>query len=125
MRTGSPRNAIFKGQNEKEYAAFKISDSLPFLTMDSTSSAREIIDACRYGEAERILTLPAKVGVFMQAAAPNLMAEVMAVVNETLPDPGGIGERRAMGKDSETNLSHSVLTTLTDEAAERNNEMLS
>ena len=123
MRTGSPRNAIFKGQNEKEYAAFKISDSLPLLTMGSTESAREIIEACRYGEAERILTVPAKIGVALQGVAPNLMAETMAVVNRMLPAPGGIGERRAAGKDSESELSESVLTTLTDQAAERNNEI--
>src|SRR5919201_401355 len=29
MRTGSPPNAYFKGQNEKEYAWFAISDALP------------------------------------------------------------------------------------------------
>ena len=124
MRTGSPRNALFKGQHEKEYAAFKISDSLPLFTMGSAESAREIIEACRYGEAERILSLPAKVGATLQGVAPSLMAETMAVVNRLLPAPGGIGERRAAGKDSETEVSESVLTTLTDQAAVRNNEIL-
>ena len=124
MRTGSPRNAIFKGQNEKEYAAFKVSDSIPFLTMGSTEAAREIIEACRYGEAERVITLPAKIGVALQGLVPNLVAETMAIVNGLLPDPGGIGEKRALGKDSETALSESVLTTLTDQAAERNNEII-
>ncbi|MFD2933424.1 SDR family NAD(P)-dependent oxidoreductase [Spirosoma flavum] len=124
MRTGSPRNALFKGQNEKEYAAFKISDSLPFLTMGSTEAAREIVDACRYGEAERIITLPAKVAIGLQGLAPNMMAETMAVVSRMLPAPGGIGEQRATGNDSETSLSDSALTTLTDKAAERNNEAL-
>lgn len=125
IRTGSPRNATFKGQNEKEYAVFKIGDSMPFLTIDSTDCAREIIDACRNGEAERIITLPAKVGAAIQGSAPNLISELMTVLNGTLPDPGGIGERHAFGKDSESSLSESVLTTLTDEAAERNNETLS
>lgn len=122
IRTGSPRNAIFKGQNEKEYAVFKIGDSLPFFTIDSSECAREIIDACRYGEAERIITLPAKLGAALQGVAPNLISELMAVANETLPASGGIGEQRAQGKDSESTLSQSVLTTLTDQAAERNNE---
>jgi len=124
IRTGSPRNATFKGQNEKEYAVFKIGDSLPFLTIDSTDCAREIIDACRNGEAERIITLPAKLGAAIQGSAPNLMSELMTVLNGTLPAPGGIGEHHALGKDSESSLSESVLTTLTDEAAERNNETL-
>ncbi|AKD56462.1 SDR family NAD(P)-dependent oxidoreductase [Spirosoma radiotolerans] len=124
MRTGSPRNAIFKGQHEKEYAAFKVSDSIPFLTMGSREAAREIIEACRYGEAERVISLPAKIGVALQGLAPNLVAETMAIVNSILPDPGGIGEKRALGKDSETALSESVLTTLTDQAADRNNEVV-
>ena len=124
MRTGSPRNALFKGQNEKEYAAFKISDSIPLLTINSENAARQIIEACRNGQAERLLSLPAKVGAAIQGVAPNLLAEVTAIVARLLPEPGGIGSERALGKDSKSALSESVLTTLTDEAAERNNENL-
>lgn len=123
IRTGSPRNAFYKGQNEKEYTVFKIGDSLPFFTIDSTECARQIIDACRYGEAERVISLPAKVGAALQGVAPNVVAELSALVNTQLPAPGGIGEQRAYGFESETPLSQSVLTTLTDEAAEQNNEI--
>ncbi|QJW90779.1 SDR family oxidoreductase [Spirosoma taeanense] len=123
IRTGSPRNAIYKGQNEKEYAVFKIGDSLPFVTIDSGECAREVIDACRYGEAERIITLTAKIGAALEGLAPNLIGETMGVLNTFLPDPGGIGEQRALGKDSETPLSQSFLTNLTNEAAEQNNEI--
>ena len=122
IRTGSPRNAIFKGQNEKEYAWFKIGDSLPLFTIASDDCAREIIDACRYGEAERIITFPAKFGAALQNIAPNLMGELMGVVNQTLPDPGGIGAQRAYGRDSETALSESFVAQLTDDAAEQNNQ---
>ncbi len=122
IRTGSPRNAIFKGQNEKEYAWFKIGDSLPLFTIASGDCAREIIDACRYGEAERIITLPAKAGAALQNVAPNLMGELMAVVNQALPAPGGIGAQRAFGRNSETALSRSFLAELSDRAAEQNNE---
>lgn len=124
MRTGSPRNALFKGQNEKEYAAFKISDSIPLLTMSSENAARQVVEACRHGQVERLLSLPAKVGVAIQGVAPNLLAEVVSIVARMLPAPGGIGEARRMGKDRESALSESVLTTLTDKAAERNNENL-
>lgn len=122
IRTGSPRNAIFKGQNEKEYAWFKIGDSLPLFTIASADCARQVIDACRSGQAERIISLPAKLGAALQNIAPNLMGELMGLVNLTLPAPGGIGEQRAYGKDSETALSGSFLAALTNEAAERNNE---
>lgn len=122
IRTGSPRNAIFKGQNEKEYAWFKIGDSLPLFTIASNDCAREIIDACRHGEAERIITFPAKFGAALQNIAPNLMGELMGVVNQMLPDPGGIGAQRAHGRDSESALSESFVAQLTDDAAEQNNE---
>ena len=107
MRTGSPRNALFKGQHKKEYAAFKISDSIPFLTINSAEAARQIIDACRNGQAERVITLPAKVGVTLQGVAPNLLAEIVGVVARLLPAPGGIGTQRRMGKDSKSGLSES------------------
>lgn len=122
IRTGSPRNAIFKGQNEKEYTVFKIGDSLPFFTISSTDCARQIIDACRYGEAERIISLPAQLGALLEGASPSLIGETMAVVNRWLPAPGGIGEQRALGRDSETALSRSFVAHLTNEAAEQNNE---
>ena len=124
MRTGSPRNATFKGQNEKEYAAFKISDSLPLLTLNAAEAARQIVDACRYGQAERVLSLPAKLGASVQGLAPNLLAELTTIVANLLPKAGGIGKQRAFGRDSKSTLSESALTTLTDEAAGRNNERL-
>ncbi|MDB5242433.1 MAG: ketoacyl reductase, partial [Spirosoma sp.] len=56
--------------------------------------------------------------------APNLMGELMAVVNASLPAPGGIGEKHALGKDSETALSQSFLAESTNRAAEHNNEII-
>ncbi|GAB3880869.1 SDR family NAD(P)-dependent oxidoreductase [Spirosoma agri] len=123
IRTGSPRNAIFKGQNEKEYSVFKISDSIPFFTIASDDCAREIVDACRTGEAERIITLPAKIGSAIHGFAPGFITDTLGWANEFLPEPGGIGEQRTFGKDSETPLSESILTRLTDKAAVANNEM--
>jgi len=58
MRTGSPRNADFKGQNEAEYAWFKISGSLPLLTISAEKAARDILHACQRGDAQAILSLP-------------------------------------------------------------------
>lgn len=123
IRTGSPRNAIFKGQNEKEYTVFKISDSIPFFTIAADDCAREIIEACRLGEAERVITLPAKIATALHGLSPGLVTDTLALFNTLLPAPGGIGEQRTVGKASETRLSESILTRLTDEAAVENNEM--
>src|SRR5262249_19813159 len=57
MRTGSPRNAFFKGNNEAEYAWFSISDALPLVSMSAKRAARQIVNACVRGDAEVVLSL--------------------------------------------------------------------
>jgi short-subunit dehydrogenase len=123
MRTGSPRNATFKGQHRKEYAWFSIGDSLPIATMDAETAARQTIDACRHGDGEVILRGPLNIGVTLQSLFPSLTRETLALVNRLLPEMGGIGKGSAYGYESVSAWSPSVLTTLTDEAARRNNEM--
>lgn len=123
MRTGSPRNATFKGQHRAEHAWFSISDALPIVSMDATRAARQILRACRRGDAEAVLSLPAKVATVVHALAPGLTADVLGLVNRLLPGPGGIGTGRAQGAESESPLSPSVLTALGDRAAVRNNEV--
>ncbi len=124
MRTGSPRNATFKGQHRAEYAWFSISDSLPVSTMRAERAARQIIAATKRGDAEVILSVQAVAAVKFHQLFPELSADLLALVNRLLPAAGGgIGKRRAKGKDSESKLSPSWLTGLSDEAARRNNEM--
>lgn len=122
IRTGSPQNAFFKGQAEKEYAWFKIADALPLLTVSAETCARAVLDACRKGQAELIVSVPAKVATLFYGLFPALTADLLVLANGLLPGPG-IDEQRTLGKDSETPLSQSVLATLTDEAAHRNNEI--
>ncbi len=124
MRTGSPRNATFKGQHRAEYAWFSISDSLPLLSISAENAARQIVRACQQGTAQIVLSVPAKMAVFLHELFPNLTAEAMALVSRILPAPGGIGTGEARGKDSESALSSSWLTSLSQEAAERNNQVV-
>ncbi|HEX8351823.1 MAG TPA: SDR family NAD(P)-dependent oxidoreductase [Pyrinomonadaceae bacterium] len=123
MRTGSPRNATFKGQHRAEYAWFAISDSLPVSSINAERAASQIIDACRRGRAELVITTQAQAAVKFRALFPEATADLLGVVNRLLPGPGGIGRRRAKGKESESALAPSVLTTLTEWAARRNNEV--
>jgi short-subunit dehydrogenase len=123
MRTGSPRNALFKGQHRAEFTWFSIGSGMPLLTMSAKSAARKIITACRYGRAKVTLSLPAKLAVAMNAIAPELTAEVSALVARALPEPGGVGRASIEGKHSTSALAPSVLTSLSDRAAERNNEI--
>jgi NAD(P)-dependent dehydrogenase (short-subunit alcohol dehydrogenase family) len=124
MRTGSPPHALFKGKNRAEYAWFSISDSLPFITLSAEKAAEQILDACRRGEAEAILTWPAQLAVRLNALFPDMVADILTVVNRLLlPGPGGIGTAQVEGKDSQSPASPSVLTALGDKAAQRNNEV--
>jgi short-subunit dehydrogenase len=123
MRTGSPRNAIFKGQNKKEYAWFSISDSLPLLAMDSERAARKIVDACIHGDSEVILTPQARLAAAFHGMFPGLTSDILGLVNRMLPSPGGIGERHAFGRESFSAVSPSPVTALTEQAARKNNEV--
>lgn len=123
MRTGSPRNADFKGQNDREYAWFSISDSLPFLSMDADRAAQRILNAAGHGEVEVTLTLPARVASVVDTLFPELTGSLFAAANRLLPGPGGIGTRVAKGKESTSAASPSLWTTMGDRAAARNNEV--
>jgi NAD(P)-dependent dehydrogenase (short-subunit alcohol dehydrogenase family) len=126
MRTGSPRNAHFKGKHESEYAWFSISDSLPLLTISAEQAARETLDACRRGDAEVTLSLPAKLAVKLQALFPNLVANLTSLANRLLPGPGDKPDRMQAkpGRESTSAFAPSVLTAPTEEAAAQNNELV-
>jgi NAD(P)-dependent dehydrogenase (short-subunit alcohol dehydrogenase family) len=125
MRTGSPMNATMKGQHEREFAWFAIGDSLPFLSMDSTRAARQIIDACRHGRAELILTVPARIAVALYGLMPSAFVEAAALANRFLPQATGPeGDRPRAGRDSTSPAAPSLLTRMSDKAAERNNEVV-
>jgi short-subunit dehydrogenase len=123
MRTGSPRNAFFKGQHRAEYTWFTLGDSLPGVSMSAERAARKIIEACRNGTAEIVLSFVAKSAVAFHGLFPGLTADILGLVNRALPEPGGIGQARATGKESESPLAPSWLTALTERAARQNNEM--
>jgi NAD(P)-dependent dehydrogenase (short-subunit alcohol dehydrogenase family) len=123
MRTGSPRNASFKGQHRAEYAWFSISDALPVTSIKAERAARQIVEACKRGQAELVITTQAVLAVKFRALFPEATADILALANRLLPGPGGIGRKRAKGKDSESAASPSLLTVLSDWAAQRNNEV--
>jgi short-subunit dehydrogenase len=123
MRTGSARHALFKGQHRAEYTWFSIGGAMPILSMSADRAARQIIQACRYGRAKVTLSIPAKLAVAANTLAPELTADASALAGSLLPEPGGVGRTSVEGKHSESPLSPSILTTLNERAAERNNEM--
>jgi len=125
IRTGSPRNALFKGRNTEEYTWFALGDSLPLLSQSAERAADRIIRTCRHGGPELVTGLPAALAVRFHALMPWLSLEMAALADRfILPEPGGIGALRARGHQSETPITQSSLTALTRRAERKNNEVL-
>ncbi|CAN5328592.1 SDR family oxidoreductase [soil metagenome] len=124
MRTGSPRNVEVKGKYEKEYAWFKIADSLPGLSMNTEKAATRIIEAMKRGDYTLVLSFPAKIIAFLQALVPDLTISLFKLDNYFLPSKprivdSGISRK---GYESESDLSRNILTKKTDKAAVENLE---
>ena len=123
MRTGSPQHANFKSQHKAEYAWFSIGDALPLLSMSAERAARQIVAAGKRGDAEIVLSLPARLAVTFQNIFPESTAHLLDMVNRLLPNPGGIGVHAAKGNESMSSFAPSWLTTLGDRAMEKTNQI--
>jgi len=123
MRTGSPRNAEFKGKHRAEYTWFTLSDAMPGLSINVDRAARQIVAACEYGKAELIVSLPAKIAIKAHALFPGMSSLALRATNQLLPDAEGAENVSRKGSQSETAATRSVLTTLDKQAAQRNNQV--
>lgn len=123
MRTGSPRNAEFKGQHEAEYTWFVLSDAMPGLSVSADSAARQIVRACQYGKAELIVGLPAKFAIKAHALLPSVTSLALRSGNKLLPAVDGGDKSGKKGAQSQTAVTRSFLTTLDKVAAKRNNQI--
>jgi NAD(P)-dependent dehydrogenase (short-subunit alcohol dehydrogenase family) len=123
MRTGSPRNAIFRGQHRSEYAWFSISDALPGLSISAENAARRIVAACRRGDAEVLFPFTTRIAAVASAVAPGLTANVLGLVDRLLPGAGERPRGRRKGADSQSWLSPSWLSRLGDRAARKYNQI--
>jgi len=126
MRTGSPINAQFKGQHDAEYAWFKVASSLPGVTIAAERAARQILEACRYGDPALTITPQAKLAAAANVVLPGAVARAMMLVTRMLPQENGPeGNRTKVGLQNEarSKWTPSVVTKLSDHAAIANNEL--
>ncbi|WP_460593930.1 SDR family NAD(P)-dependent oxidoreductase [Geomonas sp. Red276] len=123
MRTGSHVNAVFKGQHRKEFAWFAISGANPLLSTSAARAAHRIVEACRYGDARLIITLPAVLLHFANALFPGLVAFGTGVAARLLPPPApACDNARHTGRQSSSRLAPSLLTKPSDSMVSVNNE---
>jgi NAD(P)-dependent dehydrogenase (short-subunit alcohol dehydrogenase family) len=122
MRTGSPRNAWFKGQHRKEYAWFALSDALPIFSVSATSAAKTIVDGSLRGDPEVVISLQAKFLVLLEGVAPAMLLRILSIADALLPRTGGIEREKARGYESTSRLTESPLTTLSKKAEQAYNQ---
>ena len=90
MRTGSEKNAKFKGDHDAESAWFSLSTALPFASMSAERAAAQIISACRRGLPSLTIPLMARGALLGHALFPNIAGNIMKVINTVaLPSPVG------------------------------------
>lgn len=123
MRTGSSANALFKGKQHLEYSWFATADSLPLLTISADKAAQKIVLATQRRSAIVILTFPAHVLALAHGLFPQLTMKVLRLTNQFLPkarDSSGLDRRP--GRENETAVTRSFLTSLGQRAARTYNQ---
>jgi short-subunit dehydrogenase len=123
MRTGSPRNARFRGRHRSEYAWFSVGDSLPVLSGSAARAARRVVRAAEQGRARVVFPRAAQLAVALHGIAPGLTLGALGAVDRMLPQAGGVGAASVPGSESTSAWSPSILTALNERAAARNNEL--
>jgi NAD(P)-dependent dehydrogenase (short-subunit alcohol dehydrogenase family) len=124
MRTGSAYNATFKGQHRQEFTWFHTAASLPLLSVNAERAARQILNACRHGDPELVITPLARVAVLVNALLPNTTAHLLSIAHRLLPaSTDDAGNRPHSGWQSVSGLAPSRLTLMSDRAAAANNEV--
>jgi len=123
MRTGSHVNASFKGNNKREFAWFSTAAGFPILSINARRAARQIVEACRAGKQQLVITPSARLATVAGAVTPGLVDLGMRWMDAVLPGAGSQPESGThTGWESRSWMSPSPLTRLADGAIERNNE---
>lgn len=123
IRTGSNYNIKVKGQHEKEYAWFTTMGANQFTSSSIEDTARQIVQACRHGEAEVITNLPARILALANDVFPELTSDISGLVNQyILPDPAPNNTQKT-GFESDSDLVPEHLRKRAAKAAAANNEL--
>lgn len=90
MRTGAHQNALFKGQQAKEYSWFSLAANAPGVAMDPARAARQLLAALARGEAEYHVTLAAEILAHGHGLMPGMVTDLAGqVAAQVLPEASG------------------------------------
>lgn len=124
MRTGSPIQAVFKGEHQKEFAWFEIADNIPGLSMSADVAAKKIIEASAEGKTELVLSVLGRLRVLSGALFPELVNSIMVMIGSWMPK-GNSGVRQT-GHQSRYLFDKWILTrpfrVIARNAEEKNNQ---
>jgi short-subunit dehydrogenase len=121
MRTGSHFNALIKGQKRKEFALFSAANA--WLSTSSARAAHQIMEACRYGTSQLVITPQARLLRLVNGMFPSFVAETLSLLCRVLPGPTGAeGDKLNRGWESQSMVAPSLLTRPADRAASDHRE---
>lgn len=87
MRTGSHVFAQTKGNLKSEFGWFSFMATNPLFAMNADRAALQIIEGCRKGRPELVITTQANLAVLAQGIVPSFVARMSALLNRFLPKP--------------------------------------
>lgn len=108
MRTGSPIQAVFKGDHEREFSWFQVGDVFPGLSTSPSVAAKKIIDAARDRRWELMPSMVAQLRMAAASFFPEIVGHMMAVMNRFLPK--GTSQEYKTGAQSRERFDNSLLT---------------
>jgi short-subunit dehydrogenase len=108
MNTGSPIQAVFKGDYEKEYVWFAAGDNFPGIAMPPAKAARKILQAVRDGKTELTPSSLGQVRIGVGAFFPELMGWTMDMMNRLMPR--GASREYHTGADSRGSFNKKLWT---------------
>jgi len=103
MQTGSPIQAVFKGDHEQEYAWFQTGDVLPFISVSARDAANQIITGVRQGNTRVCYPMTTFIGAKLFAVFPETYQTIMQQAARFFPK--GTNPTRQTGAESKNWLT--------------------
>jgi NAD(P)-dependent dehydrogenase (short-subunit alcohol dehydrogenase family) len=96
LQNGAPLHAHFNGQAEQEYLWFAHALSSPWTASPTRRAARAVVNAARYGDAERAVSFSSWLPSRLHGMAPNVMSRALSRLDRALPPPSPPGQQTPM-----------------------------